>query len=230
MDSSLLQQLVSVAAALFLLTSFALLAQRHMHSVLHWFAAQGILLALTSAVVAYSAKVHELYVTAILALLLKGILLPWLLWRIVIRLDVHREIETLINPFATLLIGAALVLFSFYISLPIEKLSHLLTRNTIAIALACVLLSMLMMITRRKAITQVIGFLAMENALFFTATAATYGMPLVVEMGVAFDILVAALIFGLFFLQMRKSFDSLDLNQMEKIELIAKAEANHDSV
>jgi len=144
------------------------------------------------------------------------LLLPWLLWRMVVRLGVHREVEPLVNVSATLLIGAALVLFAFYVSLPIEKLSQLVTRNTIAIALACVLLSMLMMITRRKAITQVIGFLAMENALFFTATAATYGMPLVVEMGVAFDVLIAALIFGLFFFQIRKTFDSLDLEHLEE--------------
>ena len=216
MSVTLLQQLVSVAAALFLLTSFALLAQRHMRALLHWFAIQGMLLAITSAVVAYAADVPELYATAALALILKGVLLPWLLWRIVIRLGVHREVELLVNISVTLLIGAALVLFAYNVSLPIEQLSHLMTRNTIAIAMACVLLSMLMMITRRKAITQVIGFLAMENALFFTATAATYGMPLVVEIGVAFDVLIAALIFGLFFLHIRKTFDSLDLKDMEK--------------
>jgi len=114
------------------------------------------------------------------------------------------------------LIGAALVLFAFYVSLPIEKLSQLVTRNIIAIALACVLLSMLMMITRRKAITQVVAFLSLENALFFTATAATNGMPLVVEIGVAFDVLIAALIFGLFFFQIRRTFDSLDLEHLEE--------------
>ena len=128
----------------------------------------------------------------------------------------HREVESLVNVPVTLLIGAALVLFAFYVSLPIEKLSQLVTRNIIAIALACVLLSMLMMITRRKAITQVVAFLSLENALFFTATAATNGMPLVVEIGVAFDVLIAALIFGLFFFQIRRTFDSLDLKHLEE--------------
>lgn len=216
MQPELLQQWVVVAAAMMLLIVFALLAQRHMHALLRWFALQGIVLALTSALVAFVADVPELYTSAILALALKGILLPWMLWRIVIRLDMHREVEALVNVSTTLLIGAALVLFSFYVSLPIEKLSQLVTRNTIAIALACVLLSMLMMITRRKAITQVVGFLSMENALFFTATSATYGMPLVVEIGVAFDVLIAALIFGLFFFQIRRTFDSLDLKHLEK--------------
>lgn len=215
MQSTLLQQWVGVAAAMMLLVVFALLAQRHMRALLRWFALQGMVLALTSALVAFAAGVPELYVSAILALILKAVVLPWMLWRIVINLGVHREVEPLVNVSATLLIGAALVLFSFYVSLPIEKLSQLVTRNTIAIALACVLLSMLMMITRRKAITQVIGFLAMENALFFTATSATYGMPLLVEIGVAFDVLIAALIFGLFFFQIRKTFDSLDIEHLE---------------
>jgi len=214
--SELLQQMVAAEAALMLLVVFAMLAQRHMRALLRWFALQGVLLAVISALVAFIEEIPELYVSALMALLLKGALLPWMLWRIIIRLGAHREVEPLVNVSATLLIGTALVLFAFYVSLPIEKLSHLVTRNTIAIALACVLLGMLMMITRRKAITQVVGFLAMENALFFTATAATYGMPLVVEIGVAFDVLIAAMIFGLFFFHIHKTFDSLDLERMEE--------------
>ena len=212
---ALLEQSVSVAAALVLLISFALLAQRRMLSLLHWFAAQGVVLASTSALVAYVANTPELYISAALTLVLKGILLPWLLWKIVVKLGVHREVEPLVNIFVTILIGAALVLFAYYVTLPIAKLSHLITRNSLAIALACVLVGMLMMITRRQAITQVIGFLSIENALFFTATAATYGMPMVVELGVAFDVLIAALIFGLFFFHIRATFDSLDLGLME---------------
>lgn len=214
--SELLQQMVAAEAALMLLVVFVMLAQRHMRALLRWFALQGVLLAVISALVAFIEEIPELYVSALMALLLKGALLPWMLWRIIIRLGAHREVEPLVNVSATLLIGTALVLFAFYVSLPIEKLSHLVTRNTIAIALACVLLGMLMMITRRKAITQVVGFLAMENALFFTATAATYGMPLVVEIGVAFDVLIAAMIFGLFFFHIHKTFDSLDLERMEE--------------
>lgn len=211
-----LKQLTSLAAALFLLTAFAILAQRHMRALLGWFAIQGILLAATSALVAFAAASPELYISALLALLLKGFLMPWLLWRIVVHLGVNREVEPLINIFPTLLIAAVLVLFAYYISLPIQKTSALMTRNTIAIGLACVLIGMLIMITRRKAVTQVVGYLAMENALFFTATAATHGMPLVVEIGIAFDVLIAALIFGLFFFQIRKTFDSLDLSHLER--------------
>jgi len=215
MSSELLKQVMSTAAALFLLTSFAMLAQRHMKALLRWLAIQGGLLAVTSALVAFGAEFPELYVSAILALILKGILIPWVLWKIIIHLGVHREVEPLVNIFATLLIGAGLVLFSFYVSLPIAEQSVLLTSNIIAIGLACVLICMLIMITRSKAITMVVGYLAMENALFFMAVSATYGIPLVVEIGVAFDVLIAGLIFSLFFFQIRKTFDSLNLKDME---------------
>jgi len=219
MQGTLLQQLLMVTSAMFLLTTFAILAQRHMRTLIHWFAAQGMLLAMSSLIVGITSDTPELLVSAMLALLLKGLFLPWLLWRIILKLGVHHEVEPLVNIPMTMLIGTMLVLFSFYVSLPVERISHLVTRNTLAIATACVLLSMLTMLTRKKAITQVVGFMSMENALFFTATAATYGMPLVVELGIAFDILIAALIFGLFFMHINKTFDSLDLSRLHEAEL-----------
>jgi len=214
MSASVIQQLVDGLAALMLLTSFSLLAQHRMQSVLNWFAAQGWLLAATAAIVAYGTGNNELYVSAILALLLKGILLPWLLWRVIRQLHVHREVEPLMNSSLTMLAALGVTLFSFHIIQPIEKISQLMTRDSMAIATACVLLGMLMMITRKKAITQVVGFLAVENSLFFAAIGATNGMPLVVEIGIAFDVLIAALIFGLFFFQIRTTFDSLEVDTM----------------
>lgn len=214
MSAALVQQLVNGLAALMLLTSFALLAQHRMISVLHWFAGQGLLLAVTAAVVAYGTGNDELYISAIMTLLLKGLLLPWLLWRVIRQLQVHREVEPLLNSTLTMLIALGVTLFSFHIIQPIEKTSQLITRDSMAIATACVLLGMLMMITRRKAITQVIGFLAVENSLFFAAIGSTNGMPLVVEIGIAFDVLIAALIFGMFFFQIRTTFDSLEVEAM----------------
>ncbi len=211
-----MQQVISMAAALLLLISFALLAQKRMLAVLHWFAMQGVVLAATTALVGYTSGDNELYISAAITLALKGMLLPWALWTIIRRLHVHREVETLVNIPVTMLIAAALVVFSFQVALPIEKLSHLLTRNVIAIAMANVLLGFLMMITRKKAITQVVGFLAIENSLFFAGIGATYGMPLVAELGVAFDVLVATIVFGLFFYHIRSTFESLDLEAMEK--------------
>jgi len=214
MSAALIQQLVDGLAALMLLTSFALLAQHRMLSVLNWFAAQGVLLAVTAAVVAYGTDNNELYISAVMTFLLKGLLLPWLLWRVIRELHVHREVEPLMNTTLTMLVALGVTLFAFHITQPIEKISQLMTRDSMAIATACVLLGMLMMITRRKAITQVVGFLAVENSLFFAAIGSTNGMPLVVEIGIAFDVLIAALIFGLFFFQIRDTFDSLEVDAM----------------
>ena len=130
------------------------------------------------------------------------------------------EFEGLINIPTTMLIGIVLVVFSFNLALPISQLASTVTRATLGIAMASVMLSFLMMITRRKAIPQVIGFLSMENGLFFAATSATYGMPMVVELGIALDVLVGMLILGVFFFQIREQFDSLDLKHLEKLKEI----------
>ena len=176
-----------------------------------------LLLALSTAVVAWSTSQPHLYESAALTLLLKVVALPWILYRLVRRLDVHWEFESLINIPTTMLIGIILVVFSFNLALPISELASTVTRSTLGIAMACVMLSFLMMITRRKAIPQVIGFLSMENGLFFAATSATYGMPMVVELGIGLDVLVGMLIFGVFFFQIRERFDSLDLEHLEKL-------------
>jgi hydrogenase-4 component E len=152
-----------------------------------------------------------------LTLALKVVVLPWILYRLIHRLNVRWDVETLINIPTTMLAGIVLVIFAFNLALPITQLAGTITRSTLGIAIAIVLLSFLMMITRRKAVPQVIGFLALENGLFFAATSATYGMPLAVEMGIALDVLVGVLILGIFFFQVREAFDSLDLKHMEKL-------------
>jgi len=139
------------------------------------------------------------------------------LYQLINRLNIRWDIETLFNIPITMLIGIALVIFAFNLAQPISELASTITRSTLGIAMACVLLSFLMMITRRKAVPVVIGFLAMENGLFFAATSATYGMPMVVEFGIALDVLVGTFIWGIFFFQVRETFDSLDTRHMEKL-------------
>src|SRR5512132_2962413 len=211
----LFAQLINLLAALLLLLAFAMLAQRRVLSLIDLFAAQGFSLALSTAIVAYATGQHHLYWSAALTLALKVLLLPWILYRLIRQLDVKWDVEGLINIPTTMLIGIVLVVFSFNLAVPISQLASTVTR---AIAMASVMLSFLMMITRRKAIPQVIGFLSMENGLFFAATSATYGMPMVVELGIALDILVAMLILGVFFFQIREQFDSLDLKHLEKLK------------
>jgi hydrogenase-4 component E len=210
-------QLINLLAAVLLLLSFAMLAQRRVWSLITLFAAQGLALSISTAVVAYGTRQPHLYWSAGLTLVLKVMLLPWLLRRLIRKLDVKWDVEGLINIPTTMLIGIVLVVFSFNLALPIAQLASTVTRATLGIAMASVMLSCLMMITRRKAIPQVVGFLSMENGLFFAATSATYGMPMVVELGIALDVLVGMLILGVFFFQIREQFDSLDLEHMEKL-------------
>jgi hydrogenase-4 component E len=218
MGASLAGQVVNLLAAFLLLVAFAMLAQRRVLSLVRLFAWQGAALAASTLLVAHTTGQSHLYYSAALAVALKVILIPWVLHRLIDRLDVRWDVETLINIPTTMLVGIALVIFAFALATPISEMSSTITRGTLGIALASVLLSFLMMIVRRKAIPQVIGFLAMENGLFFAATSATYGMPLVVELGVALDVLVGTLIFGIFFFHIREQFDSLDIRHMEKLK------------
>jgi hydrogenase-4 component E len=218
MPMSYTLQFINLLAALLLLIAFAMLTQRRILSLINLFAWQGAVLALSTFVVAWSTAQHHLYYSAGLTLLLKVILLPWLLHRLIRRLNVRWDVETLINIPTTMLVGIALVIFAFNLAAPISQLAEGITRGLIGIALASVLLSMLMMLTRRKAVSQVVAFLSLENGLFFAATSATQGMPLVVELGIALDVLVATFIFGIFFFQIRETFDSLDITHMEKLK------------
>ncbi len=218
MQIPLTLQFVNLLAALLLLIVFGMLAQRRILSLINLFAWQGAILAISTFVVAYSTAQHHLYYSAGLTLLLKVLLLPWLLHRLIRKLNVRWDVETLINIPTTMLVGIALVIFAFNLAAPITQLSEGITRGLIGIALASVLLSLLMMLTRRKAISQVVAFLSLENGLFFAATSATQGMPLVVELGIALDVLVATFIFGIFFFQIRETFDSLDITHMEKLK------------
>jgi hydrogenase-4 component E len=211
-------QVINLLAAVLLLLAFAMLSQRRVLSLIDLFAAQGIALAASTAIVAWGTGQTHLYFSAALTVGLKVFLLPWILYRLIRRLDVRWDVEGLINIPTTMLIGIVLVVFSFNLAYPISQLASTVTRATLGIAIACVMLSFLMMITRRKAIPQVIGFLSMENGLFFAATSATYGMPMVVELGIALDVLVGMIILGVFFFQIREQFDSLDLKHLEKLK------------
>jgi hydrogenase-4 component E len=208
----------SFLAAFVLLTAFAMLVQKRIYSLIHLFAWQGLLLSLNTAIVGYVANKHHLYISSVLTLSLKVFVLPYILHVLVVRLRIRREVETLVNIPMTMLIGLALVIFSYHLMAPVSELSTLVTRSTLAIALATVMIGLLMMITRKHAVTQIIGFLAMENGLFFAATSATYGMPLVVELGVALDVLIAAFIFGIFFFHIHTTFESLDVDQMARLK------------
>lgn len=211
-------QLINLCATVILLLSFAMISQRRIVSLINLFTLQGLALVIASVLLGYATHRNELYVSAALTLVLKVMLIPWLLHTVIRRLNVRWDVETLLNIPTTMLVGIGLVIFSFSLALPISQLSSSIAGGSLGIALACVLLSFLMMITRSKAVPQVIGFLSIENGLIFAATTVTSGMPMIVEFGVALDVLVGVLILGVFLFQIREQFDSLDIRHLESLK------------
>lgn len=207
-------QLVDLCSALLLLTCFAIVAQRRLSACVNLFALQSAFLVVTAALVAYVTGNQHLYLAAALTGVIKVLIIPRVLKKVIDRLNVKRELVMYINVPAGLLICGGLVMLAFFISQPIIPLGFLLTRDSLAIALAIVLIGFFTMIARQQAVTQLVGFLVLENGLFLGATAATYGMPLIVELGVFFDVLIATLIAGIYTNRLQDAFDSVDTNRL----------------
>ncbi len=200
--------------AVVLLMSFALLYQRRLFSLLHVFTAQALSL---SAAAAWQGFIHDaphLYVTALLTLVLKAILIPVALHRIILKLNIQRTIEPALSIGLTMLAGVSLVTLSILLVMPVTEQASALTREDLALSLSVVLLGLLMMITRRNAVSQVVGFMSIENGLILAAVGVA-GMPLVVEMSIAFSVMVAFIVFGIFLFHIRERFDTLDMQKIE---------------
>lgn len=215
-------QAILSMAALVGLTSFLMLGQGRLLRLIFVFAMQGLLLTMTTALAAYSLNNGHLYISAILTLVLKVLFIPWMLRREVLKMNLHRDIEALKNNTAVMLMGASIMVFSYYVLHPIVQNSSVIMLNALAVSLSVVLLGMLLMISHRQAVAHVVGFMSIENGLFFAAIVSTNGMPMVVELGVAFDVLVAAVLFGIFFFHIRTSIDSLDVDRMNKLNEVDK--------
>lgn len=191
-------QLVNLCAALLLLTCFSIVAQRRLSACVDLYTLQSFLLAATAALVAFLTGMHHLYAAAVFNVLVKVIVIPRVLKRIISRLNVQQEIDFVIGIPPSLLISGGMVILAYYIIQPVISMGFLLTKDSLAISLAIILIGFLIMVSRRQKVAQVVGFLVIENGLFLLATAAAYGMPLLVELGIFFDLLVAGLMIGVF--------------------------------
>jgi hydrogenase-4 component E len=196
------------------LVSLLLLYQDRMFALLRFFAGHAVVLSLAVAWQAYIQDQPALYITALIALLFKGIVIPLALYRIVLRLGIHRELETVVGVGLTMLAGMGLIALSLVVILPLTTAADPFAREDLAFALSVVLLGLLMMITRRNAVSQVVGFMSIENGLILAATGAK-GMPLVVEISVAFSILIAFIVIGIFLFRIRERFDTVDVGALD---------------
>jgi hydrogenase-4 component E len=204
-----------VLAGGLVLLSFMLLYQDRMFGVLNVFALHAFVVSLSVAWQAYVQHAPYLYVTAAIALLFKALVIPVALHRLIVRLKIHRTVETVVGVGPTMLGGIFLVALSMVVMLRVTAQADPLAREDLTFALSVVLLGLLMMVTRRNAVTQVIGFMSLENGLIMAATGAK-GMPLVVEISVAFSILIAFIVIGIFLFRIRERFDTVDLQALER--------------
>jgi hydrogenase-4 component E len=214
MDADLQFDVAHLLAGGLVLVSFMLLYQDRMFGLLNVFALHAFVLALSVAWQAFIQDAPHLYVTAAIALLFKAIVIPVALHRIVQRLGIHRTLETVVGVGLTMLAGMGLVALAIVVMLPVSIEADPLAREDLAFALSVILLGLLMMVTRRNAVSQVVGFMSMENGLILAATGAK-GMPLVVEISVAFSILIAFIVIGIFLFRIRERFDTVDLQALE---------------
>ena len=198
------------------LVSLLLLYQDRMYALLNVFALHAVLLALSVGWQAHIQNAPHLYVTAAIALIFKAIIIPGGLRRIVKKLGIHREIETVVGIGLTMLAGIALVALAMVVMLRATAGADPLAREDLAFALSIVLLGLLMMVSRRNAVSQVVGFMSLENGLVLAATGAK-GMPLVVEISVAFSVLIAFIVIGIFLFRIRERFDTVDIGALDQV-------------
>jgi hydrogenase-4 component E len=197
------------------LLSFVQLYQDRLYALLNVFALHALALALSVAWQAYAQEAPHLYITAALALAFKAVVIPVALHRIVQRLGIHREIETVVGIGSTMLAGMGLVALAMVVMLRVTPEADPIAREDLAFALSVVLLGLLVMVTRRNAVSQVVGFMSLENGLVLAATGAK-GMPLVVEISIAFSILIAFIVIGIFLFRIRERFDTVDVHALDR--------------
>jgi hydrogenase-4 component E len=215
------EKVITMMAALVLVLQIMMVAQRWLVTNIRAFGIQSFLLAAIAATIAYFNHAPHLYVVALLTLILKAIALPLFLERLVARIEIRKEIEPLVNVPVSVIISGLLALLGYVVAesfyhpetAPASGLGH----NTLAVAIALFLIGFFMMVNRRKALTQVLALLCLENGLFLAAVSLTYGMPLIVEAGIFFDVLVATLLLGILIYRIRETFDSMDVSQLSRL-------------
>jgi len=221
-DPRIGERIINLMAAIILVLQIGMVAQRWLVTNIRIFAAQSFLLAAIAATIAYFNNAPHIYIAAVLTLVFKAIVMPVLLERLVVKLGIRQEIEPLINVPVSILISAGLTLLGYLVA---ESFYHpdetgaaaTLGHNTLAVAISLFLIGFFMIVNRRKAITQVLALLSLENGLFLAAIALTYGMPLVVELGVFFDLLVGTMTLGILVYRIRETFDSMDVSKLRKL-------------
>ncbi len=220
-DSQTILRAVDILSTGILVTAFLIVSSKTLTFYVRLFAVQSILLATISLLIAYRYDEVPILIAAVLTFAIKAVTIPLVLGRIIDRIRVRKEIDFSINITVSLIICGAITILSNSVAEPIlevQRAGSIFTTKVLPISIAVMLIGLFIMISRKKAITQIVGLLTMENGLFLSGLSITHGMPLIVEVGIFFDILVAALILGLFVFRINQSFESIDIDSMRSLK------------
>jgi hydrogenase-4 component E len=212
-------KLITMMAALVLVLQILMVAQRWLVTNIRAFGVQSFLLAAIAATIAHFNHAPHIYVVAALTLVFKAILLPVILERMVTKVEIQQQIEPFVNVPVSVIVSGLLTLLAYVVAESFHRPEEAsgLGHNTLAVAIALFLIGFFMMVNRRKALTQVLALLCLENGLFLAAISLTYGMPLIVEIGIFFDVLVATLLLGILVYRIRETFDSMDVSRLSRL-------------
>ncbi|MCR4292561.1 MAG: hypothetical protein NUV76_06775 [Candidatus Kuenenia sp.] len=210
-------QIIDALAVLMLMTTIILIGTSRLKTCIWACAIRSFLLTLTSGLIAYLSGIHHIYITTGISLVLKVFVIPGFLFYIVDKVRIKKEVESYIGYTLSLLISCGIILIAYYATLPIIQFENVFMRHCLPVSLAITLVGFFAMITRKKAITQILGLVTMEDGLFFAALSTSYGMPLIVELGLFFDILVSVIIMGIYVYRIKESFDSVDTGFLREL-------------
>ena len=210
--------LLILCAAGMLVSAYLMVGQKALFTTVRLYGVQSLLLGVIAATIAVSQGRYELFVTAGVTVALKAILIPWFLMRVIDRIGIHREIEPFLNVPASLLVCLGLTVVGYRVSTGFPEGAQGVSHHLIGVALSMLLIGLFLMVTRQKAITQILALLTVENAVFLVAVGVTTGMPLVVELGIAFDVILAVLVLGILVHRIVDRFESMDVSRLSKLK------------
>jgi hydrogenase-4 component E len=209
---------VILCAAGMLVTAYLMVGQKALFVAIRLYGAQSLLLAVVAVAMALTEHRPHLFASAGLTLALKGVLIPWFLMRVIDRIGIHREIEPYVNIPSSLLICLGLTVVGYRVGAGVADGERGVTHHVVGVALSMLLMGLFLMASRRKAVTQILALLSVENAVFLVALGATSGMPLVVELGISFDVIVAVLVLGILVHRIVDRFESMDVSRLSRLK------------
>lgn len=209
---------IDIIAVLMLMTTLVLIGTSRLRTCIWAYAVRSFILTLASGLIACFSGIHHIYITTAITLALKVFVIPGFLFYIVKKINIREELGSYVNYTVSLLLACGIILIAYYSTQNIIQSENTFMRHCLPIALSITLLGLFVMISRKQAIVQILGLITMEDGMFFAALSTSYGMPLIVELGLFFDILVSVIIMGIYVYRIKESFDTMDTDLLKELK------------